>query len=111
MLLPGILFFTMACLAKSQVSPGVEELPLTELDIQLAQTSTAPAISIKSRKNQTCLLTQRYVPASSSGCTWRTIRKCTNKPINKKIPVYDAGCLVDDKGVHSKDCKVRMILE
>jgi hypothetical protein len=115
-LLPGnnmvlffILFLNLLYMSNAQEIPGVEELPLTEADIQIAQTASTPAISIKGSKNQTCLLTQRYVPEASNGCTWRTIRKCMTKSENKKIPVYDARCMVDEKGVHSTNCQVTIV--
>ena len=90
----------------AQEIPGVEELPLSEVDIQLAQTATTPAISIKGSNNQTCLLTTSYVPEVSNGCTWRSTRKCMTQSENKKIPVYDARCMVDENGVHSTNCQV-----
>ena len=104
--LPGLLLVCLAFQANSQEIPGVVEFPLTDTDIQLAETATAPAISIKSGKNQTCLLTQRYVAANSSGCTWRISRLCSKNPVVQMIPVYDEGCSADDKGIHSRDCKV-----
>ena len=103
----GQIIVYLTCYAGSQAISGVEEFPLTELDIQLAKSATVPAVSIKNVKNQTCLLTQRYVPASSIGCTWRISRKCSKKPVIKEIPVYDVGCSADDKGIHRRDCKVR----
>ena len=102
-----LLFACLSSQARSQAVPGVIEFPLTDLDVKLARTAIAPAISIKSRTNESCLLTQRYVPASS-GCTWRTSRRCFTKPVIRKVPVYDEGCLVDEMGVHSRDCKVKL---
>ena len=104
--LEGLLIVWLVSNVGSKAIPGVEEFPLTDLDIQLARTATVPAISIKDGSNQTCLLTQRYGPATSSGCTWRISRRCSKKPVVTKIPEYDAGCLADEKDIHSRDCKV-----
>merc|ERR1719193_1617016 len=86
--------------------PGAEEFPLTQDDILVAETAITPAVSVQSKNiNQTCLLTQEDVPTNSSLCTWRIERECFINPEKRKIPIYDDGCKVDHKGVHSRNCK------
>ena len=107
MILNYLFLIPFALFGNAEDIPGAEEFPLTQDDILVAETATTPAVSVQSKNiNQTCLLTQEHIPNNSTSCTWRIETECFINPEKRKIPIYDDGCKVDHKGVHSRNCKV-----
>ena len=92
---------------ETELNSGVEELPLSEADIELAITATCPSVSVEGGPDKTCLLTREFKEDNSTNCTWRVEQECLTKAEVKKIPVYDSDCYADSNGVHSNGCQVR----